>query len=70
MGVVWYRLRSDLRAKWRTLALLVLVVAIGGGVALAALAGARRTDTAVPQMLAYSQPDDGSVAFGNFCPPH
>ncbi|MBV9093832.1 MAG: FtsX-like permease family protein [Streptosporangiaceae bacterium] len=70
MGVVWYRLRADLRGRWRTLVLIAVLVGIGGGVALTAFAGARRTAAAVPQMLAYSRPDDGSVVFGySFCPP-
>ena len=69
MGVVWYRLRADVRVGWRTLALIAVVVGVGGGVALTAFAGARRTSAAVPQMLAYSRPDDGTVAFGGFCPP-
>src|ERR1700722_16474713 len=42
----------------------------GGGVALPAFAGARRTGAAIPQMLAYSPPDDGQVVVGGFsCPP-
>ena len=69
MGVVWYRLRADARVRWRTLALIAVLVGIGGGVALTAFAGARRTSSAVPQMLAYSRPDDGEVSFGGFCPP-
>jgi hypothetical protein len=70
MGVVWYRLRADLRVRWRALALIALLVGVGGGVALTAFAGARRTAAAVPQMLAYSRPDDGSAIFGGgFCPP-
>ena len=69
MGVVWYRLRADVRVRWRALALLAVLVGVGGGVALTAFAGARRTAAAVPQMLAYSRSDDGSVAFGGFCPP-
>ena len=69
MGVVWYWLRVDARAKWRTLALLAVLVAVGGGVTLTAFAGARRTSSAVPQLLAYSRPDDGSVIFSRFCPP-
>jgi hypothetical protein len=67
MGVVWYRLRADVRVRWRTLALIAVLVGVGGGVALTAFAGARRTAAAVPQMLAYSRPDDGGVephAFG------
>ena len=69
MGVVWYRLRADVRVGWRALVLIAVVVGVGGGVALAAFAGARRTAAAVPQMLAYSRPDDGTVGFGGYCPP-
>src|ERR1022692_2915365 len=70
MGVVWYRLRVDVRVRWRTLALIAVLVGVGGGVALTAFAGARRTSAAVPQMLAYSRPDDGQTAVGGFfCPP-
>ena len=69
MGVVWYRLRADVRVRWRTLALIAVLVGVGGGVALTAFAGARRTAAAVPKMLAYSRPDDGDVGFGGFCRP-
>jgi hypothetical protein len=69
MGVVWYRLRADVRVRWRTLALIAVIVGVGGGMALTAFAGARRTSAAVPQLLAYSRPDDGDVIFGGFCPP-
>jgi hypothetical protein len=71
MGVVWYRLRAYVRVRWRTLALIAVLVGVGGGVALTAFAGARRTAAAIPQMLAYSRPDDGQTAVGGFfCPPH
>ena len=66
MGVVWYRLRADVRVRWRALVLIAVVVGVGGGVALTAFAGARRTAAAVPQMLAYSRPDDGTAGFGGF----
>jgi hypothetical protein len=69
MGVVWYRLRADVRVRWRALVLIAVLVGVGGGVALTAFAGARRTAAAVPQMLAYSRPDDGTAGFGGFCPP-
>jgi MacB-like periplasmic core domain/FtsX-like permease family len=70
MGAVWYRLRADVRFRWRTLVLIAVLVGIGGGVTLTAFAGARRTSSAVPQMLAYSRPDDGQTAVGGFsCPP-
>jgi FtsX-like permease family len=69
MGVLWYRLRVDVRTRWRALAMLAVLIGLGGGVVLTAVAGAQRTSEAVPQMLAYSRPDDGDVVFGNYCPP-
>ena len=69
MGLIWLRSRADMRVKWRTFVVLALVVGLGGGVALAAFAGARRTDTAVPQFVAYSQPDDGGFLYGNASSP-
>ena len=70
MGVVWLRWRAELRAQWRMVVVMVLLVGVGGGVALAAFAGARRADTAMPRFVAYSLPDDGGFLFGNvFSPP-
>ena len=48
---------------------MALVVGLGGGVALAAFAGARRTDAAMPQFVAYSLPDDGGFLFGSVSSP-
>jgi hypothetical protein len=31
MGVVWYRLRADVRVGWRALVLIAVVVGVGGG---------------------------------------
>ncbi len=69
MGVVWLRSRAELRAKWRTTVVLALLLGIGGGVALTAFAGARRTDAAMSQFVTYSQPDDGGFLFGNLSAP-
>jgi hypothetical protein len=50
--------------------LLLVLVGLGGGLALTALSGARRTDTAMPRFVAYSHPGTGSVFFGeNFSSP-
>ena len=65
MALVWMRCRAELRAKWRTAVVLALLLGIGGGVALTAFAGARRTDQAVSQFVAYSLPDDGGFLTGN-----
>jgi FtsX-like permease family len=51
MATVWLRLRADVRARWRALAGLALLLGIIGGVVLTAAAGARRTDTAYPRLL-------------------
>lgn len=63
--MIWLRLRTELRATWRTLLVLVIFVGIGGGVALAAFSGARRADTATSRLLDFSLPDDGGFIFGS-----
>ncbi len=69
MGFIWLRARAELRVKWRAFVVLAVVVGLGGGVALAAFAGARRTDAAMPQFVAYSQPDDGGLLYGSASAP-
>ena len=59
MGLVLLRWRAELRTKWRMPVVLALVAGLAGGVALTALAGARRADSAVGQFVTYSLPDDG-----------
>jgi hypothetical protein len=48
---VWLRLRSELRARWRSWLSLALLIALAGGAAVAAAAGARRTNTAYPRFV-------------------
>ena len=62
MRAVWWCFRAGLRQDWRGLALLTLITALMGAVALTALAGARRTDTAVGRFLRYAGPFQGQVA--------
>jgi hypothetical protein len=59
---VWLCVRAGLRQDWRGLALLTLITAVMGAVVLTALAGARRTDTAVAQFLQYAGPMQGYVS--------
>jgi hypothetical protein len=59
---VWWCFRAGLRQDWRGLALLTLITALMGAVALTALAGVRRTDTAVGRFLLYAGPFQGQVA--------
>ncbi|TML92918.1 MAG: ABC transporter permease [Actinobacteria bacterium] len=58
LSPVWIRARHELRARWRSWLGLALVVGIGGGVVLAALAGARRTEDAYPRLAAASNAAD------------
>ena len=51
-AAIWLTLRADLRRRWRPLLALALLLGLLGGVVLTAAAGARRTDTAYPRMLA------------------
>ena len=46
MGAVLFCARADLRRRWRSVAVLVLLLALAGGFALTALVGARRASTA------------------------
>jgi hypothetical protein len=63
MGAVWLRVRAQLRGRVRTTILLVLFAGLAGGIVLAAVAGAHRTDAALPRFLAYHQMIDASVDF-------
>jgi putative ABC transport system permease protein len=54
MGSVWLALRAGLRSRWRPLLGLALLLGLIGGVVLTAAAGARRTDTAYPRLLQWS----------------
>ncbi len=58
MGAVWMRTRVELRSSWRAWLALALLIGLAGGVALAAVAGARRTATAYPRFVAWSRTPD------------
>ena len=61
MWAVWLRVRAGLRQDWRGLVVLALVTGLMGAVVLVALAGARRTDTAVSRFLQYAGQAEGEV---------
>jgi hypothetical protein len=62
MRAVWLRVRAGLRQDWRSPLVLALMTGLMGSLVLVSLAGARRTDTAVPRFLAWSGPTEGQVA--------
>src|ERR1700722_19577575 len=71
MGAAWLTLRAGLRRRWRPMLGMVLLVGLVGGIALTAAAGARRTATAYPRLLRWSnaanvQVVPGCVGLGGF----
>lgn len=58
MAAVTARVRSELRSRWRAMVGIMVLLGLVGGVALAAVAGARRTATAYDRMLAQASPYD------------
>jgi FtsX-like permease family len=71
LTVAWVFLRAELRRRWRTWLSVALLAAAFAGAATAAAAGARRTDSAYPRLLAWSKaPDMLIVSYGpGFAPP-
>jgi hypothetical protein len=61
MRPIIMRARTNLRSRPRSAFLLVVAIAIAGGATIAAIAGARRTDTAVDRFIAYEKPEQGGV---------
>jgi FtsX-like permease family len=62
MSAVLWVAAHVLRTRWRGWVLLSLLVAVGGGLVLAAAAGARRTDSAYPRFLQASEASDVEVS--------
>lgn len=61
MAAVWVRLGADLRARWRAWAGLGVMIGLMASVVVAAAAGARRTDSAYPRLVAVSNQADELV---------
>jgi hypothetical protein len=61
MGVLWMRARAQLRGRARANLFLALLVGLVGALVLAAAAGARRSEAALPRFLAANQTVDASV---------
>jgi ABC-type lipoprotein release transport system permease subunit len=63
VNAVWLRATAQLRGRVRATVLLAVLVGLAGGVVVAAVAGARRTDTALPRFLASDRVADAIVDF-------
>ncbi len=66
--VAWFRFQATLRARRGGLLALVLLIGLVGGVALAAMAGARRTQSSYPRYLASTHTSDLDVGTAIFNP--
>jgi FtsX-like permease family len=65
-SVARYRLRAAVRRDWAGYLVIVLIVGILGGVAMASVAAARRTQSAFPRILAASNPSDLDIDTGSY----
>jgi hypothetical protein len=61
MGALWLRARAQLRGRARANLFLVLLVGLAGALVLAAAAGARRSEAALPRFLAANRTMDAAV---------
>jgi ABC-type lipoprotein release transport system permease subunit len=61
VAAFWLVTWVEVRARWRALASLALLLGLVGGVVLGAAAGARRTDTAYPRLRAWANASQLSV---------
>src|SRR5439155_9066369 len=59
--VAWYRCRAAVRKRWGGYLALALLVGLVGGLAMTAVAAARRTQSSFPAFLASTNPSDVTV---------
>lgn len=64
MAAAWIFLQAELRRRWRAWLSVALLAGAFAGVVTAAAAGARRTDSAYPRLLAWSKAPDMLVVTG------
>ena len=61
MGVLWMRARAQLRGRVGANLFLALLVGLAGALVLAAAAGARRSEAALPRFLAANRTVDATL---------
>src|SRR3954463_1148377 len=69
VSAVWMAARSQLRRRWGATVALVLLVGLTGGVVIAAVAGASRTDSAMKRVVKFSRPEGAYVTLNGPKPP-
>ena len=58
MAVAWYRFTATFGRRWGGYLAIVLVIGLIGGIAMASVAAARRTQSSYPAFLASTNPSD------------
>lgn len=61
LRVAWYRFQGTLGRRWGGYLAVVLLIGLVGGLAMGAVAAARRTQASFPTFLASTDPSDLSV---------
>ena len=61
-AVAWYRFRVTFRRRWTSYLSVVLLIALTGGLAMASVAAARRTQSSYPIYLASTNPSNLAMA--------
>jgi PPIC-type PPIASE domain/FtsX-like permease family len=65
VAAVWLRFRAELRSRWRTWLALAVLAGTAGGLVIAGIAAARRTDSALARHLEAYRFPDGTLDFSN-----
>jgi hypothetical protein len=66
--VSWYRFRAGFHRRWTGYLSIVLLIGSVGGVAMASIAGARRTDTSFQKFIESTNPSDLALITGLYQP--
>jgi hypothetical protein len=68
LRVAWYRFRVGFRQRWTGYLSIVLLIGSIGGIAMASIAGAQRTESSFHQFLESTNPSDLALITGLYQP--